>query len=95
MKQWKAVNTDNMEYVGVIEIKGLRDDIHVFEIVKTPSHIVFGSACNIGFLESGNFKIDHDFSFDENLNELIEDLQSYYISGKDQVSDSFSANERM
>lgn len=62
-KLWKAQNTDQAEYVGL--------------------------------LESGNYEIDHDVSDDENLQELIEDLKSYYQDGKGYQSDRFSCNDRM
>lgn len=94
MKQWESVNTDHAEYFGVVEIEH-DGGVEVFEIVKTSSHFVFGTCSNTGLLESGNFKIDYDFSIDKNLQELIADLESYYYDGDGFQSDAFCCNERM
>ena len=96
-KLWKAQNTDQAEYVGIIEFEDPRNDgdYIYFEVVKTETYFVFGSSCNVGLLESGNYEIDPDFSDDENLQELIEDLKSYYQDGKGYQSDRFSCNDRM
>lgn len=83
--------------LGDIEFEDPREDgeyIH-FTIVATDTHLVFGGVCNTGFLESGNFIIDEDFSIDENLQSLIEDLESFYRDGDGYQSDSFAHNERM
>ena len=97
MKTWKAQNTDQAEYVGIIEFEDPRNDgdYIYFEIVKTKKHFVFGNSCSVGLLESGNYWIDPDFSDDENLQELISDLESYYRDGKGYQSDRFSCNDRM
>ena len=96
-KVWQAQNTDQASYVGVVELEDPRSegDYIYFEIVKTKKHFVFGNSCNVGLLESGNYDIDPDFSDDENLQELIEDLKSYYQDGNGYQSDRFSCNDRM
>ena len=96
-KSWKAQNTEQAEYVGIIEFEDPTNegDYIYFEVDKTETHLVFGNSCNVGLLESGNFKIDPDVSDDENLQELISDLESYYRDGKGYQSDRFSCNDRM
>ena len=96
-KLWKAQNTDQAPNVGIVEFEDPRSegDYIYFEIVKTKTHFVFGNSCNIGLLEAGNYEIDPDFSDDENLQELIEDLESYYRDGEGYQSDRFSCNDRM
>ena len=96
-KLWKAQNTDQAEYVGIVEFEYPKNDgdYIYFEVVKTETHLVFGNSCNVGLLESGNYEIDHDLSDNENLQELIEDLKSYYQDGKGYQSDRFSCNDRM
>ena len=96
-KFWKAQNTNQAAYVGIVEFEDPKSegDYIYFEVVKTETHLVFGSCCNIGLLESGNYEIDPDFSDDENLQELLEDLKSYYSDGKGYQSDRFSCNDRM
>ncbi|MFA7287269.1 MAG: hypothetical protein WC055_00155 [Melioribacteraceae bacterium] len=94
MKQWEATNTDKAEYVGIIEFQDNEGEYHNFEILKTDSRIVFGGNCNVGLLESGYMEIDNCFSFDENLQELISDLETFYNDGKEYVS-RIVCNERM
>lgn len=95
MKEWKAQNQDNAEYIGVVEFQDNSEEYHLFEIVKTDTHLIFGSTTNIGLIESGNYEIDHNFSIDENLQELISDLESFYNDGDGYQSYSFSHNDRM
>ena len=96
-KLWKAQNTDQASYVGIVEFEDPRNegDYIYFEIFKTETYFVFGDICNIGLMESGNYEIDPDFSDEENLQELIEDLKSYYQDGKGYQSYRFSCNDRM
>lgn len=95
MKNWKAQNIDNAQYIGILEFESNYGEYHNFEIVDTGSHLVFGGACNVGLLESGNFEKDEYLSLDENLQQLLEDLESYYNDGKDSQSEAFSCNECM
>jgi hypothetical protein len=67
MKTWKAIDTNEAEYVGIIEFQSEDGEWRTFEILKTDEYLVFGGSCNTGFLESGNMKIDTCFSLDENL----------------------------
>lgn len=94
MNNWQPINIETLEYVGLIELAN-DDDFVNFEIYKNNDFIVFGSHTNALFLQSGNFKIDDCFSFDENLQELIADLESYYSDGEGYQSEAFTHNDRM
>ena len=82
-------------YLGLIEFEDNSNEWHYFEIFQSNTHLIFGGINNTGFIESGNFKIDSDFSNDENLQELLVDLESYYNDGAGYQSDSFACNDRM
>ena len=93
-QKWQAINIDNADLVGDIEIEDLKGNYHHFTIVKTDNFLVFGGACNVGLLQSGYLEIDHDFSLDENLQELIADLETFYNDGAD-YTNMIVFNERM
>ena len=92
--QWEVVNTDNAEYVGIIEFQSNDEEWHDFEIVKTETYLVFGGFTNTGLLQSGHMMIDHSFSIDENLQELIADLEIYYNDGYEYTT-GIICNDRM
>lgn len=97
MNNWKAQDSENAEYLGVIEFEDPRekDEYISFVLMKTNTHILFGGACNTGFLESGNKPIDDCFSIDENISALMEDFENYYSGYFDNIPEEFSCNERM
>lgn len=88
-KNWKATNVENAEYIGTLEVNE-----ECFEILKTENKLVFGGACNVGFLESGYMEIEEGESADEALQELHGDLESFYQNGREYVS-RIVCNERM
>ena len=90
MRTWKTSDLETEKYIGLIELS----NNDYFEIVKTKTRLVFGSACNTGLLESGYMTIDKDLSIDENLQELIADLETYYRDGK-QYCSRIICNDRM
>jgi hypothetical protein len=55
---------------------------------------VFGGACNCGFIESGYIIRESYECLDETLQELTEDLQTYYNDGADYTK-RIVCNERM
>ena len=67
---------------------------HDFYIIATAARVVFGGACNAGFLESGYIERDDCESLDETLQEMLTDLETYYNDGPDYVS-RIVCNERM
>ena len=79
---------------NVIEFQDLRGEWHDFIIVATPERIVFGGACNVGFLESGFLVREDGESLEESLSETIADLETFYNYGPGYVS-RIVCNERM
>ena len=43
----------------------------------------YGTACNAGLLKDGEFEWDVDFSADENLQALCEEIYNHYEMGND------------
>ena len=92
--KWEVSDVSNGKYLGTIEFQS-NDKVWLnFELIQTEDRLVFGGACNVGFIESGYMEIDSDFSIDENLQELIADLECYYNDGK-QYTTKIVCNKRM
>ena len=79
------------DYLGEIE---LANGEH-FTVLLASDRLVFGCACNAGFLESG-YMIweDDDIPCDTGLSDLIEDLEAFYRDGREHCS-RIVCNERM
>lgn len=98
MKTWKASfdkmdNYGKAKYVGEMELKfPFINTTEVFSILDSGSRLIFGGACNVGFIESGY--IEYDGSMEEALQELNEELETFYLQGKDHCS-RIVCNERM
>ena len=93
MKKWNVQTNSALpgDYIGTLEL----ESGEYFEIVKTwDFKLVFGNATNTGLMESGYMQMDTCFSLDENLQELLADLETYYRDGKDYVSDII-CNDKM
>jgi hypothetical protein len=88
--QWSASDLTNANYIGTLEIEGGES----FEIMETDDKLVFGTACNVGLLESGYIMRDDCESIEETLQELGADLETYYRDGASYVS-RIICNERM
>ena len=101
VNSWKAQKLAGAKYLGVLEFVDPRTESSAvlefitFEIVRTKTHFVFGKSCKTGLQESGNYQIVPDFSDDENLQDLMGELDTYYRDGPHYVTDRFSCNERM
>jgi len=87
---WSASDLTNSKYIGTLEI----ENGGFFEIVATGDKLVFGSACNVGLLESGYIIREDCESLDETLQELHADLSVHYSEGPAFVS-RIVCNERM
>jgi hypothetical protein len=87
---WTVSNTTNAEHIGILEL----ESGEYFEVLATDDKLIFGSACNVGFLESGYILRDDCESIDETLQELHSDLETYYRDGAGYVS-RIVCNERM
>ena len=90
LTHWKAQNTDNAKFLGTLAL----ENGDTFEIVETATHLCFGGACNVGFLESGNMEKEESASTDDELAELLEELETYYRDGS-QFCNRIQCNERM
>jgi hypothetical protein len=88
--QWTVSNTTNAEHLGTLELESGES----FEVLATDTKLVFGSTCNVGFLESGYILRDDCESLDETLRELHADLETYYRDGASYVS-RIVCNQRM
>ena len=58
----------------------------VVYIQPNKDKINVGTACNIGLLVDFQFEYDADFSFDENLQALVEDAEEYYREENEKVT---------
>lgn len=99
MKKWSVSDIENAKYLGTVEIEiskenSLKPELSDFEVLRANNRLVFGGACNVGFIESGYMEIEYGESTDCALQELIEDLEVYYRDGKNFVS-RIICNERM
>lgn len=95
--QWTASDTRNASYLGPIEFQDSKGEWHNFEVMQchAPSdRIVFGSAGNVGFLESGFIRRDEGETTDDTLSEMLADIETYYNDGPQYVS-RIVCNERM
>lgn len=85
---WTPSDVSRAQYLGPIEFQDNSGNWQAFEVMRTQSgentRIVFGSACNVGFLESGF--IEGEESTDELLFELLADLEVFYNEGPQYVS---------
>lgn len=99
-REWTASDISNATLVvapprmSVLEFQDSKGEWHDFEVLKTPKRLVFGSACNACWLESGYIEREDYESIDETLSELLNDLETYYNDGPQYVS-RIVCNERM
>ena len=89
MKEWNWIDDTNTKYIGILEI----GEDH-FEVVETPTHLIFGGACNVGLLQSGYIEKEEDETLQKTLEELYADLEVFYRDGRDYCS-RIVCNERM
>lgn len=98
MTTWTPSDISNAKPIGkgmsVLEFQDNKGEWHDFEVLQTPSRIVFGGYCNAGFLESGYIERSEWESTDETLSDLMSDLETYYNDGPQYVS-RIVCNERM
>jgi hypothetical protein len=81
MKVWTASDISKGKSLLPIEFHDNHWEWHYFELIVTPERIVFGGCCNVGFIESGYIEREEDETWDETLQELVEDLEVYYNQG--------------
>lgn len=93
LKEWKVSDMNECEHIGLFEFDDIYGEWHTFELFETKERIVFGGFCNAGFLESGYIE-KSGRSTDNTLNELYEDLKTYYDEGAEFTTE-IVFNERM
>jgi hypothetical protein len=89
-EEWSVSDIRYAGNLGTLEI----ESGEYFDVLETETKLVFGSACNAGFLESGYILRDDCESLDETLQELHADLETFYRDGAQYVS-RIVCNERM
>lgn len=89
MKNWTVSDIENAKYLGILETEGGN-----FEIFSTPARLIFGGFCNAGFLESGFMEREEGESVDCALQELIEEINTFYLDGA-KFCNRIICNERM
>lgn len=92
--KWSVSDLTHAKSVGEISFRDVRGQRHDFQVIITPDRVVFGGACNAGFLESGYILRDEGESLQETLQEMLSDLDVYYNDGESYVS-RIVCNERM
>lgn len=80
--------------IHAVEFKDNKGEWHFFNVIATKERVVFGGACNVGFIESGFILRDDTESLDETLQEMLSDLEAYYNDGPQYVY-RIICNDRM
>ena len=91
--EWTVQDVSKAKNVGTLEIK-TREGFEVFEVVATQDKLIFGGACNVGLLQSGYILRDETETLNDTLNELVDDLETFYRDGAFYTS-RIVFNERM
>jgi hypothetical protein len=79
---WQVSDVSEASYLGMLEFQDNANEWHNFEVLATNERLVFGGACNVGFIESGFMPINEDETQDEALQELLAELETFYNDGK-------------
>jgi hypothetical protein len=77
-----------------LEFQDSNNEWHHFTIIVTTDRIVYGCVCNVGFIESGYLVREEHESLDESLQELLEDLKTFYNDGPSYIT-RIIHNDRM
>jgi hypothetical protein len=93
-QSWSISSITNAKYLGPIEFQDRAGEWHNFDVLSTRHRLVFGGACNAGFLESGFIQREDGEENSDLLGELLADLETYYNDGPGYVS-RVVCNERM
>ena len=101
---WTVSDMTKAEHIGTLSVEATNEDGHPytydFEIIAThatsatPNRLFFGSITNSGFLESGFIEIEDGETLNNTLNDLHDDLQTYYVDGP-RFTNRIIANNRM
>ncbi len=92
--QWSVSPLVDATYLGAIEFQDSKGEFHNFDVMHARGRLVFGGACNAGFIESGYLVREDGEGTADALTELLADLETYYNDGAGYVS-RIVCNERM
>jgi hypothetical protein len=92
--QWSVSDVSKAKSLRDLEFQDNKGEWQHFVLLATKERIVFGGACNVGFIESGYIDREECESLDETLQEMLADLETYYNDGPQYVS-RIVCNERM
>jgi hypothetical protein len=92
--EWSVTDVTDAEGPWDIEFKDDAGEWHHFTLLATPERLVFGGACNVGFIESGYMLREDVMHLDEQLQELYQQLEDYYNKGPEAAPDLI-CNQRM
>ena len=92
--EWSVTDVTDAEGPWDIEFKDESGEWHHFTLLATPERLVFGGACNVGFIESGYMLREDVLHLDEQMQELYQQLQDYYDQGPEAAPDLI-CNQRM
>lgn len=91
---WTVSDISDAQTLCPFEIEDDYGDFHHFEVLETADRLVFGGACNTGFLESGYILKEDGEDLGDTYAELKADLQTYYNFADDSTT-RIVCNERM
>ena len=67
---------------GIIPCFELEDDFGAIYFEPTDKGFNVGTVANVGLLKDFEFIYDNEFSFDQNLQEMIYDAEEFYNNNK-------------
>jgi hypothetical protein len=79
--KWTPSNVNNSKHLGYHEIQDSDGEWHSWDILETPTRIVFGSPTNAVFLEDGYIIRERGESLEDTLMELVDELEVYIRDG--------------
>jgi hypothetical protein len=91
---WTVSDTTDAKHLGTLSVEGKNGEEHDFEILFKNNKLIFGGACNVGFLESGYMEFEEGETEPRALIELNEELEVYYRAGYD-YTNRIVCNDRM
>jgi hypothetical protein len=94
LRFWQVSDVSEASYLGMLQIQDSSNNWHSFEVLATNKRLIFGGACNVGFIESGFMPINEDETRNDALQELLSELETFYNDGK-QYTTRIYVSDRM
>jgi len=88
--EWSPSDLEGAAHMGILETESEES----FDVLRTERGLIFGSVCNVGFMESGYILREPDETDNHLLEELLADLNVVYSDGVQYVS-RIVVNERI